>query len=106
MKKIGKFHVLVFFVLFSIAFFFLHRWIMERFMVPEDGTLQGMMSTFDFALIILESYAVILCVVSLTGTLISQYNNKREIYIGFTYSLSYSVILLLAFSGLTIYMSQ
>jgi hypothetical protein len=95
MEKINKFHILIFYIAFSIALFFVLRLIMGSMIESNSSdSFTAMGIGFQFLPIFLISYTVILCILSLTGIFIYKRNNMLEIYRGFIYSLIYSLLLL------------
>jgi len=96
MKRISKYHILALYIIFSIVLFYGFMFFLGmRVDAETTDPFSALGKEFSLFPHYVGSYAVLLCILSYTGTVAFRRRSKREIYKGFVYSLFYSVLLLI-----------
>jgi hypothetical protein len=102
--KINKIQVLVIYILFSIALFFLLKIAMVSVFISGNvDPLTEMRQSIFLLPYFFGSYAILLVGISFIGWRIFKKKNRAQRYGGFAYSLIYSLVLFLGFIIFLIY---
>ena len=105
MKKINRWHVLLFFIIFSVLYFWVLKWILfSLYATEKDNLFEELGEVIEHIPQFIGAYTILLTVLSLGGIYLSRRRNNWEIYLGFFYAFLYSLLLIIG--GLIIILEE
>jgi hypothetical protein len=94
MSKLNRYHILAFFIFFSIVLFFMLRWIVSSFFTADSADFFTQFGQAIYYIpVFLGAYLILLISLSSVMMFISKRKNRYSIYLGSKYAQVYSILI-------------